>query len=85
MANVKDVTNNWFVEYDHKDGRKGTVEATTIVGKSGGFQYGNGKSGMLDVDGYTQCYDLRYWKDKDLHMAMLKDFFGAGLVKATEA
>lgn len=84
MAKMNEETKKWSVEYDHKDGRSGTVTAVTTVGKCGGFQYGNGKAGMLKVEGYTQCYDLRYWNDKDLHMAMLKHFFGKGMVKATE-
>lgn len=77
-------TKKWSVEYSHDDGRSGTVKVTTEVGKSGAFQYGNGKSGALTVDGFTQGYDLRYCNRKDLHMVMLEDYFGKGLVKATE-
>lgn len=76
----------WKVEYSHDDGRSGVVEATTQVGKSGAFEYGNQKAGTLKVDGdgYAQYYDLRYSTEKDLHKAMLKNYFGNGLVKATE-
>lgn len=74
----------WEVEYSHDDGRAGTINVTTEIAKSGGFQYGNGKSGMLKVDNFTQYYDLRYNRDKDLHMVMLRDYFGNGLVRATE-
>lgn len=74
----------WKIEYSHADGRSGCVEVTTEIGKSGAFQYGNGKSGALTVDGYTQTYDLRYCGCEDLHMVMIEDYFGNGLVKATE-
>lgn len=74
----------WEVEYSHEDGRSGTINVTTEVVKTGGFHYGNGKSGALTVAGYTNVYDLRYNSAKDLHMVMLKDYFGKGLVKATE-
>ena len=74
----------WVVEYDHKDGRKGTIEVTTEIAKSGAFQYGNGKSGMLTVGDFRQGYDLRYCRRKDLDMVMIEDYFGKGLVKATE-
>lgn len=76
----------WIVEYDHKDGRKGTVEIETEVTKSPCFEYGNGKAGILRIQKYkeSKLYDLRYCKEKDLHRAMVKDFFGDGLVKATE-
>lgn len=74
----------WEVEYSHDDGRSGTVEITTKVGESGAFQYGNGKCGAL-IDGkHREGYDLRYCREKDLHRAMLEDYFGKGLVKATE-
>lgn len=73
----------WLVEYNHADGRKGTVEVITAVGKSGAFRYGNGKYGAITVGDYTQSYDLRY-STGDLHKAMLESFFGDGLVKATE-
>lgn len=73
----------WSVEYDHRDGRKGIVEVTTEIEESANFQYGNGKSGMLTVGHYKEGYDLRY-NTGDLHMAMIKDYFGKGLVRATE-
>ena len=73
----------WKVEYDHRDGRKGAVECTTEVGKSGSFDYGNGECGMLTVGDFMQGYDLRYNSAEDLHMEMLSDYFGKGLVKAT--
>lgn len=75
---------NWIVKYSHKDGRKGTVQATTEIAKSGCFSYGNGKSGMLTVGDFEQAYDLRYNHEKDLHMVMLEDYFGSGLVEAKE-
>lgn len=72
------------MEYDHKDGRKGTVGVVTEIKKSAGFDYGNGKCGALTVDGYPFVgYDLRY-NSGNLHLAMIKDYFGAGLVAATE-
>lgn len=77
-------TKKWIVEYSHSDGRNGTVEVTTEVGKSGAFKYGNGKCGAMIVDGFTQGYDLRYCTKKDLHRVMLDEYFGAGLVKAEE-
>jgi hypothetical protein len=73
----------WTVAYAHNDGRHGTVEATTEIQKSGGFQYGNGKAGGLTVDGQTRGYDLRY-ASGDLHRVMLDEYFGDGLVEATE-
>lgn len=73
----------WKIAYSHEDGRNGTVEATTEIQQSGGFQYGNGKSGGLTIDGYTTIYDLRY-EHGDLHRLMLNDYFGKGLVEATE-
>ena len=77
-------TKKWIVDYDHKDGRAGRVEATTEIMKSGGFQYGNGKSGALTIKGYQPVvYDLRY-NHGDLHRLMLADYFGKGLVRATE-
>lgn len=78
------MSKKWNVEYDHKDGRKGTIEVRTEVEESNGFQYGNGKSGALFIGGSVHGYDLRYNKEKDLHMAMIKEYFGKGLVKATE-
>ena len=74
----------WIIEYAHEDGRSGIVEAETEVGKSGGFQYGNGKYGVLIVGNSEQGYDLRYCTAKDLHRVMLNEYFGKGLVKATE-
>ena len=74
----------WRVKYSHNDGRSGEVEAITKVSESGAFQYGNGKAGALIVDGYTYRHDLRYCKEKDLHMVMLKEYFGNGLVTAIE-
>lgn len=74
----------WRIKYDHHDGRAGTVEVTTEVRKLEGFQYGNGKSGALTENGILWGYDLRYNKEKDLHMAMLKDYFGAGMIEAVE-
>ena len=73
----------WRVEYDHKDGRSGNIEATTEITKSGAFSYGNGKAGRLTVGNYERVYDLRY-NTGDLHQLMLGDYFGEGLVKATE-
>lgn len=75
---------NWIVKYSHKDGRNGTVEATTEIEKSAAFAYGNGKSGMLTVGNFMQAYDLRYNREKNLHMVMLKNYFGSGFVEATE-
>lgn len=73
----------WKIAYDHHDGRSGTVEATTEIRKSGAFEYGNGKSGALIVDGRLTGYDLRY-ASGDLHRVMLNEYFGKGLVEATE-
>lgn len=75
---------NWKVKYNHADGRKGTVNVTTEIGKSGGFQYGNGKCGLLTVEDFSQGYDLRYCMAQDLHKVMLEDYFGKGLVEAIE-
>ena len=77
-------TKKWKVEYSHSDGRSGTIEVTTEISKAGAFEYGNGKCGALIIDGYPTVYDLRYNSAKDLHMAMIKDYFGKGLVMATE-
>ena len=74
----------WIIEYDHKDGRKGTIEAVTQIVKGEGFQYGNGKMGVLKIEGNTNGYDLRYNRSKDLHMVMIKEYFGEGLVNAKE-
>lgn len=80
MTEVK----RWLVEFSHDDGRSGTVEITTKVGESEAFHYGNGKRGAL-IDGKNrEGYDLRYCMENDLHRAMLEDYFGKGLVKATE-
>ena len=74
---------NWKVEYDHKDGRSGVVNVTTEIRDSGAFTYGNCKSGAITVnDGEPRYYDLRY-NHGDLHMLMIKDWFGKGLVKST--
>ena len=76
----------WSIKYDHKDGRKGVVEVTTEVGKSGASRYGNGKAGMIQVkDSDPRYYDLRYNHEPDLHMLMIEDYFGEGLVKVTQA
>lgn len=77
-------TKRWKVAYSHKDGRSGTVEVETEVGKSGAFQYGNGKCGALIVGDFVQGYDLRYSSAKDLHRVMLDEYFGEGLVEAVE-
>lgn len=77
-------TKRWKVAYSHKDGRSGTVEVETEVGKSGAFQYGNGKYGVLTVGDFEQGYDLRYSSAKDLHRVMLEEYFGEGLVEAVE-
>ena len=74
----------WDVEYSHDDGRNGVVEVVTEVGKSDAFNYENGKCGALTVGDFMQGYDLRYCREKDLHMVMLKEYFGNGLVKAEE-
>ena len=74
----------WKVDYKHSDGREGTVRVTTELQKSGAFGYGNGMGGQLTVDTYERSYDLRYCKEKDLHMVMLKEYFGAGFVSADE-
>ena len=73
----------WSIEYSHSDGRSGTVEAVTEISKSGAFEYGNGKCGTLEIDGDLTSYDLRYSREKDLHMVMIKEYFGKGLVNAT--
>lgn len=75
---------NWKVQYAHADGRSGEVEAKTEISESGAFDYGNRKSGALIINGYPNGYDLRYCREDDLHMVMLKEYFGKGLVKATE-
>lgn len=75
---------NWKVEYDHKDGRKGTLDVTTEIEKSGAFDYGNGLCGRIIVNGCDRNYDLRYCTSDDLHRVMLKEYFGRGLVSATE-
>ena len=74
----------WSVQYNHNDGRSGVVEVITEINKAKAFEYGNGKCGRLTVGEFQQVYDLRYNSSKDLHMAMLRDYFGDGLVKATE-
>jgi len=77
-------TKKWRVHYAHSDGRAGAVDVVTEIGKSGAFDYGNGKCGALIVGDFMQGYDLRYNTENDLHMVMLKDYFGKGLVKVTE-
>ncbi len=84
---IKKEIKKWDVEYDHKDGRKGRVEVTTEVHRSGAFDYGNNRGGVLTimqpkgVDSLEQAYDLRYCRG-DLHMAMIDEFFGKGLIRA---
>ena len=71
----------WDVTYDHEDGRKGTVRVTTEVFDSGASSYGNGKAGILREGHSKVSYDLRYVHG-DLHVAMLNEYFGEGLVRA---
>ena len=74
----------WIVEYDHKDGRKGTMSVTTETDKSEAFDYGNRTVGRLTTEGGTEIgYDLRY-SHGDLHRVMLDEYFGAGLISAKE-
>lgn len=84
MSDVK----NWIVDYACKDprmeGRIGSLKVTTEISKSGAFDYGNGKSGTLTVEGYPHTYDLRYCRENDLHMAMIESYFGENIVKVTE-
>ena len=77
-------TKKWIVEYRHADGRSGSVKAETEISKSGCFDYGNGKAGALYIDGSPTTYDLRYVNEDDLHRVMIKEYFGKGLVNATE-
>ena len=78
-------TKRWSVEYSHDDGRSGTVEAVTEIERVKEPYYGNGKYGALTVNGeYKYGYDLRYNRERDLHMVMINAYFGKGLVKATE-
>ena len=74
----------WKVQYNHADGRHGTVEITTEVGESQAFKYGNGKYGAIIDGDFEQSYDLRYVNAKDLHRVIIEDYFGKGLVSATE-
>lgn len=74
----------WLVEYDHNDGRSGTVNVKTEIGKSESFDYGNGKFGLIEIEDFEQVYDLRYNMGKDLHMIMIESIFGKGLKKAIE-
>ena len=76
-------TKKWQVTFDHKDGRNGQVEVTTIVTDSPAFQYGNGKAGVLKEGSSRQPYDLRY-ASGNLHRVMIEDYFGAGLIEAVE-
>lgn len=55
----------------------------TEVGDSEAFRYGNGKYGALIIRDFEQGYDLRYARG-DLHMVMIRDYFGDGLVTAKE-
>lgn len=82
----KEELKRWSVEYAHEDGRAGVLECTTELAKSDRLDYGNGFHGCLKVvgDGYPNVYDLRYNKEDDLHMVMLRDYFGKGLLRATE-
>lgn len=80
MSEIK----KWHVWYSHADGRNGTAKVTTKVEESGAFKYGNGKCGAIIIDGCSRSYDLRYCHDKNLHMAMIEEYFGDGLVKVTE-
>ena len=73
----------WMVEYSHDDGRSGKVKVITEITKSKAFTYGNGKSGGIIIGDFEQRYDLRYSTEKDLHMVMIKEYFGKGLVTAT--
>lgn len=75
---------NWVVNYSHKDGRHGTVNVMTEIDESKAFNYGNNKCGLLTVGEFSQGYDLRYNHEKDLHMVMMRDYFGDGLVSAIE-
>lgn len=82
MTNIE--KKKWLVAYSHKDGRHGTVEVTTEIGESSAFDYGNKKWGLITVGDFEQSFDLRYNRAEDLHMAMLKIYFGPGLVAAIE-
>lgn len=84
MKKLTDAIKVWEVEYKHTDGRSGNVKVTTEIQKSAAFEYGNGKSGAITVGDYTRYYDLRYNTEKDLHIEMLRDYFGKGLRMATE-
>ena len=77
-------TKNWIINYREIDGSVGTLNATTEISASGFFAYGNGKAGALIINEYPTVDDLRYNTSKDLHMAMIKDYFGSNLIKATE-
>ena len=74
----------WKVKYDHKDGRSGEVDVITKIFYSRAFDYGNQKGGELIINGVMQSYDLRYNKESDLHMVMIQDYFGNGLVEVKE-
>ena len=78
---------HYLVRYHHEDGRKGEVVVTTVISKSGAFDYGNGKTGMLVVSNdYSNAryYDLRYNRETNLHPVMIKDYFGKGLKEFKE-
>lgn len=77
-------TKNWEIEYSHDDGRAGTVRARTEISKSEEYTYGNKKYGALRINGEPVIYDLRYNRAKDLHLVMLQEYFGNGLVRAIE-
>ena len=79
---MKNEVKKWKVEYDHKDGRSGVVDVTTEI-RDSASKYGNGKCGAIQInDGEQTVYDLRY-NHGDLHMVMIEDWFGKGLVKTT--
>lgn len=74
----------WVVRSGNcKDYVVNSFDVTTIVEDSEGFQYGNGKCGVLTLEGYTYSYDMRYCKG-DLHMAMIEMYFGKNLVDAVD-
>ena len=74
----------WVVRSGNcKDYVVNSFDVTTMVEDSAGFQYGNGKCGVLTLEGYTYSYDLRYCKG-DLHMAMIEMYFGKNLVDAVD-
>ena len=81
---MKNGTKKWKVVYSHDDGRSGTVEAVTELQKDESIMYGNKTYGSLSVNNErVNVYDLRYSRG-DLHRIMLEEYFGQGLVEATE-